>query len=86
VAEKPKRGFGVPVDRWVDAGFKLRLRNLLLGPSSRLPEFFNKDAYRPVVDAFADGRDYPGVTREGLYQRAIMLLSMQLALTGESVS
>ena len=76
IAHKPKRGFGIPVDSWVDAGFKTHMRDALLGPSGR-PE-----AYRPMVQAFCEGRPYPGVSRQGLYQRAIMLLSVHLALSG----
>ena len=34
VANKPKQGFGIPVDTWVDADFKGRLRDTLLGPST----------------------------------------------------
>ena len=44
VANKPKWGFGIPVDTWVNADFKARLRDALLGPSSRLPEFFRPEA------------------------------------------
>ena len=80
VASKPKRGFEIPVDTWVDADFKMRLRDTLLGPSSRLPEFFRPEAYRPMVEAFCEGRPYPGISRQGLYQRAIMLLSVHLVL------
>lgn len=80
VANKPKRGFGIPVDSWVDEDFKTRLRETLLGPSSRLPEFFRREAYRPIIEAFCDGRPCPGISREGLYQRAIMLLSVQLTM------
>jgi asparagine synthase (glutamine-hydrolysing) len=80
VANKPKQGFGIPVDSWVDADFKARLREALLGPSSRLPEFFQPEVYRPMVEAFCRGSLYPGISREGLYLRAIMLLSVQLAL------
>ena len=56
------------------------LRETLLGPASELPEFFRPEAYRPVVAAFCDGRLYPGISRQGLYDRAIMLLSVHLAL------
>jgi asparagine synthase (glutamine-hydrolysing) len=80
VANKPKRGFEIPVDSWVDAGFKVHLRDALLGPSSRLPEFFRPEAYRPMVEAFCEGGAHPGISRQGLYQRAIMLLGVQLAV------
>ena len=81
VANKPKRGFCIPVDSWVDVDFNVRLKEKLLGPSSRLSEFFFRpEVYRPIIDAFCEGRSYPGVSRPGIYRRAIMFLSVQLAL------
>jgi asparagine synthase (glutamine-hydrolysing) len=80
VANKPKIGFGLPLDSWVDADFKCCLRDALLGPSSKLPEFFQPETYRPMIEAFCEGRRYASVSRAELYQRAIMLLSVQLAL------
>ena len=80
VASKPKRGFAIPVESWVNADFKMRLRDALLGPSSRLPEFFRPEAYRPMVEALCEGRSCPGISRLELYQRAIMFLAVQLAL------
>src|SRR5207253_1570891 len=80
VAAKPKRGFEIPVDTWVEDDFKARVRDSLLSPSSMLSEFFRPEIYRPVVQAFCDDRPYPGISRQSLYQRAIMLLSVQLAM------
>ena len=80
VASKPKRGFAIPVESWVNADFKTRLRDALLGPSSRLPEFFRPEAYQPMVEALCEGRSCPGISRLELYQRAIMFLAVQLAL------
>jgi asparagine synthase (glutamine-hydrolysing) len=85
VATKPKMGFGIPVDAWVDTDFKVRLRDTLLDSSSKLPEFFRPEAYQPIIEAFCDGRPSPGISREGFYQRAIMLLSLHLALEGKTV-
>jgi asparagine synthase (glutamine-hydrolysing) len=84
VAHKPKWGFAIPVDSWVDPEFRTRLRTTLLGPRSWLPEFFRPETYRPMIEAFCSGAPYPSVSRQGLYQRAIMLLSLQLALSKES--
>jgi len=80
VANKPKRGFGIPVDSWVDSDFKVRLRETLLGPSSKLPEFFRPNVYGPVIKAFSEGHSLPNISRQGLYQRAIMFLAVQLSL------
>jgi asparagine synthase (glutamine-hydrolysing) len=80
VANKPKRGFDVPVDTWVDINFRTCLRDVLLGPSSGLPAFFQPEFYTPIIEAFCEGRTYHGISRQGLYQRVIMLLSVQLAI------
>lgn len=81
VANKPKLGFGIPVDTWVNADLKARLRDMLLGPACKLPEFFRPEMYRPIIEAFCNGAAYPGVDRAGLYQRAVMLFSLHLALS-----
>jgi asparagine synthase (glutamine-hydrolysing) len=81
VAHKSKQGFAIPVDTWVDANFKNRLREYLLASISPLSDAYNMDVYRPMVEAFCDGLPYPGVSRAGLYQRVIMLLAVQLALS-----
>lgn len=81
VASKPKRGFAIPVDTWVDTAFKAGLRETLLGPSTKLPEYFHPKVYRPMVEAFCDGRPYGTISRQGLYQLATMLLSVEMALS-----
>jgi asparagine synthase (glutamine-hydrolysing) len=80
VANKPKSGFSIPLDAWVGADLKAHLKDALLGPSSRLSAFFRPEVYRPMIEAFCEGRPYPGISRDGLYARALMLLSVQLAL------
>jgi asparagine synthase (glutamine-hydrolysing) len=80
VAQKPKRGFGVPVDSWVDAELRAQVRESLLGRTSRISEFFRPEGYRPIIEAFCDGRPYEDISRLGIHQRVIMLLSVQLAL------
>jgi asparagine synthase (glutamine-hydrolysing) len=81
VWKKRKRGFTIPVDLWLDDDAKQQLRTYVNAPSSVLPEYLNRDIYAPMVDAFAEGRRYPGVSRAGLYTRALMLLSLQLHLS-----
>lgn len=84
IAKKPKWGFMVPMDLWVDANFKSRLRETILSRSSSLPEFFHPEIYKPWIEAFCQDRCYPGISRKGLYQRVIMLLSVYLALESNS--
>lgn len=85
VANKPKRGFGVPVDTWVDADFKTHVRDALLGPDTGLPEFFREDAYRPLVTAFCEDRPVALLSRQELFQRVTMMLAVHLALENAQV-
>jgi asparagine synthase (glutamine-hydrolysing) len=82
VARKPKHGFGVPVDRWVNAEFRSRVGETLLGPSSRLPDFFRRDGYEPLVKAFGNSSCGDGLSREATVQRIVFLLSVHLAAGG----
>ena len=84
VAHKPKWGFGVPVDAWTDDHFRHRMKEELLGASSRLPEFFRPEEYRPIVSAFCNKAALQHVSRQGLYQRAIMLLAVHVLATPDS--
>ena len=84
VANKPKRGFSIPVDTWVDDNFKARAGETLLSDSSCLTDFFRPEVYRPWVRAFCEGGGIPGISRIGLYQRVIMLLSVHLTLRREA--
>jgi asparagine synthase (glutamine-hydrolysing) len=80
VAAKPKRGFAIPVDTWATADFKKKCRETLLAPKNPLDEYLRPAAYRPVVQAFCEGRPFDGLSRQGTYQRVIMLLSLELNL------
>jgi asparagine synthase (glutamine-hydrolysing) len=80
IAARPKRGFSVPVDRWVDDSFRRTLRDSLLDSGSPVGDYFVRRVYTPWVDAFCRGRTLPGLSREGLYQRVMMLLALDLAL------
>ncbi|HET7435646.1 MAG TPA: asparagine synthase (glutamine-hydrolyzing) [Thermoanaerobaculia bacterium] len=80
VARKPKRGFEVPVDRWTTPDFRSRAREELLSPQSPLATLFEPAATRRIVEAFAAGTALPDVSRPGLYQRAIMFLSLHEVL------
>jgi asparagine synthase (glutamine-hydrolysing) len=80
IAARPKRGFAVPVDQWVDRSFRLILRESLLDPGSPVGEYFVRSAYTPWVEAFCQGRTIQGLSREGLYQRVMMVLALDLAL------
>jgi asparagine synthase (glutamine-hydrolysing) len=83
IAKKPKHGFAVPVDRWVNAEFRSRVREALIGPSSRLPDFFRRGEYEPIVEAFCGGRSDGRFSRDAIFRRTIFLLSVHLHLAGD---
>jgi asparagine synthase (glutamine-hydrolysing) len=80
VAAKPKQGFVVPVDRSVDAHFKQQLRERLLDGGTPVATYFRREIYAPWVEAFVAGSPVAGISRAGLYQRVIMLLSLHVSL------
>lgn len=79
VANKAKSGFAIPIDSWANGDFKARLRDALLGRSSKLPDFFRPEVYRPIIEAFCKSDIVSGISRQEVYQRAIMLLAVHLA-------
>lgn len=79
VAEKPKAGFSIPVDSWLTPQCKVAIGETLLC-GSPIENYLNRQSYGPLVKAFCAGESVPGVSREGLYQRIIMFLSLHLCL------
>ena len=79
VVRRPKHGFAVPFDTWVDGDFKNNVRNALLS-SEDLPEYLNRRIYEPWVRDFCTDSARSGLRRQGLYQRVVMLLGLDLAL------
>ncbi|MDQ6891358.1 MAG: asparagine synthase (glutamine-hydrolyzing) [Acidobacteriota bacterium] len=78
VVSRPKMGFVLPLDTWIDADVRHALREVVLSPSSRLRDFYHREVYEPWIDAFCNGKNFPGLSRESLFQRAIMLLAVSL--------
>jgi asparagine synthase (glutamine-hydrolysing) len=83
VVRRPKHGFTVPVDSWVDHDFKDNLKTALLEPASSLPHYLNRDTYEPWVHAFCSDAGVPGLSRDQLYQRVVMLLALDLTLRSQ---
>ena len=80
VTERPKQGFAIPVDDWVDDDFKRNVGELLLESDSPVAEHLEPASYRPWIRAFTHGEPHPTLTRLSLYQRTVMVLSLDLAL------
>jgi asparagine synthase (glutamine-hydrolysing) len=53
---RPKKGFGVPLDRWFREDLRALAADRLTGPESRLAGHVNRGALRALVSAHEDGR------------------------------
>ncbi len=89
VARHPKHGFGIPLDVMLNDRFMDMISDTLLAPGARIASFIEMSVARRWVEMFRgsragarDGR----VSREGLYQRIFMLLSLELWLRRTGLS
>jgi asparagine synthase (glutamine-hydrolysing) len=89
VAAHPKHGFTIPLDVMVRPDFHDALRDLLGAADSRTSAFVN----RPLVGSWlhqfrsaTDGRTGGAISREGLYLRVFMLLSLELWMRDQGLT
>ncbi len=80
IASRPKHGFAVPLERWVDDGFRSSVREALVDAESPLRDHLVREVYEPWVVAFSEGRQLPGVTQKGLSDRVLMLVALDSCL------
>jgi len=80
IAAKPKQGFGLPLDRWMNAQMREFLRELLLSPQARLAAWFRPEMVEGIWQAFVDARTAGGLSRYQRYQRIFLLASLELWL------
>ncbi len=81
VASHPKHGFAIPLDVMVGGAFHDAVADLLEAPDSRIGVFLNRGLIGDWLNQFrgAMQRDAGGaVSREGLYSRVLMLVSLEL--------
>jgi asparagine synthase (glutamine-hydrolysing) len=89
VARHPKHGFGIPLDRMLSAGFQDVLNDLLLSPDAKISAFLDMNVVRRWLGLFADarhGKHETTISREGLYQRIFIVLSLELWLRKHNLS
>ncbi len=80
IATKRKQGFAFPLESWVSPDVKQALRDLLLANDSGLEQFYKPEAYKPMIEAFCDGRPYPGMVGNNLGRHVTLFMSTYLAL------
>ena len=81
VASHPKHGFTIPLDMMVGAEFHAALADLLDAPGSRTGTFLSRTLVREWLKQFRaamQGGAGGAVSREGLYLRVLMLVSLEL--------
>jgi hypothetical protein len=80
-ARHPKQGFSIPLDVMVPGSLHTAIEDLLCWPEARTRPFVNGPLVRRWLTAFAaarTGQRGGTISREGLYQRVFMLLSLEL--------
>ncbi len=89
VAKHRKQGFRIPLDRLAPDQFHEMIADLLLMPSARIRSFLNLPLIEQWCQNFRQTRsgDYGGsISREGLYQRVLMVLALELWLRKHKLS
>ena len=81
VANHRKMGFRIPLDRMVTPQFHELLADLLLSPQTRIGVFLDRDVVEQWLRQFKQAQTSThggSISREGLYQRIIILLALEL--------
>lgn len=83
VANHRKQGFRIPLDRVVTNQFHDMLADLLFAPSTRVTALLNLQLIKQWCHYFrqaGSGGHTGAISREGLYQRVLMVLALELWL------
>jgi asparagine synthase (glutamine-hydrolysing) len=89
VATHPKHGFSIPMDVMVNSRFHEMLRSYLLSTNARIRSFINSGLTQEWVELFeasSSGHGGGTISRGGLYQRIVMLLSLEAWMRQHSLS
>jgi asparagine synthase (glutamine-hydrolysing) len=89
VANHPKHGFRIPLDVLLTDSVFDMLNDVLLGRDSRSRPLLNVPLLRQWLDMLRlarTGKRQSGISREGLYQRIFMVLSLELWMRKHQLS
>jgi asparagine synthase (glutamine-hydrolysing) len=89
VAGHPKHGFSIPLDVMVRGDFHDAAADILDGPCSRTRGFLNRELVRGWLLQFraaTNGNSGGTVSREGLYIRILMLVSLELWMRDQALT
>jgi len=80
VAHHAKKGFSIPLDRWMGPRLHAFLEDLVLDPHARMYAWLKREAVADVWRAFARPETGGNASRFQRYQRAFLLVSLELWL------
>jgi asparagine synthase (glutamine-hydrolysing) len=89
VVRHPKHGFGIPLDRLATDEFHDMLSDNLLSPTARIRGLLDLSVVQSWLNSFraaGENRRNGNISREGLYQRIIIVLSLELWLKKNQLS
>lgn len=76
IAAKKKWGFGLPLDIWINDETRHELCKVLNSSNAPIADYLHPQEYTAWTSAFENNTRLNHVSREGLYQRIIMLYSL----------
>jgi asparagine synthase (glutamine-hydrolysing) len=80
VVSRRKTGFSVPLDDWLGPGLRARLADMILDPGARINQFIRPDAVAATWRSFADPAAGEPRSRFQRYQRAFLLVALEIWL------
>ncbi|MCX6044532.1 MAG: asparagine synthase (glutamine-hydrolyzing) [Chloroflexi bacterium] len=80
LAEQTKKGFAIPLDRWMGPKMHGFLHDLLLSPKARINDWLKPDAIDHVWQVFQNPNAVSTLPRFQRYQRLFLLVSLELWL------
>jgi asparagine synthase (glutamine-hydrolysing) len=79
IVEKRKTGFAIPLDKMVNKEMIAFIEEKLLSANTRITRFIKKEVIQQWVTSFVGTSQIRSdISREGLYQRIFMLLSLEI--------
>lgn len=87
IVDSPKSGFAIPLDRMLTPEMCSWMRETLCSKQSRIQHILNAEEVETWVEQFlTNERNKTAWSREGLYQRIFMLLSLELWMRQYNIS
>jgi asparagine synthase (glutamine-hydrolysing) len=74
----PKTGFGIPLDKWLTKSDYSYMENYVLDPKGIVTNYIEKSYVHFLFESLGNRKNADAISRVSVYQRIIMLYSLQL--------